>query len=407
MQIFHPHFKLILDTRSLKKSGLYPVKLRLTFMNKQYYYKTGIDLNHDDFEEVCKEKVSKQFREIKIKLEAGLVKAKNIQLQMPSFSVNKFNELFYDLQPKQSSLVDLYEKVIKEKLDSGSIGTAENYQCSLNSILKFKPKCTFEDIDNSFLKRYEKSLVDSGKSISTVGIYLRPLRAILNKALSENLISSNNYPFKKGSYTIPSSKNIKKALSKDDIKQIINMSLVSMSTKEKARDFWVLSYLLNGMNVTDICNLKFDNIDGDYLRFIRQKTHNTSRSLQTKITVPILPFTKELINKWSIKQCQSNDYIFGIISETDDAITRRKKIKQFTKTINKYMKLISDELNFKTPALSYSARHSFSTILKQSGASIEMISESLGHSSTAVTKSYLDSFDDESKLKLSQNLLDF
>ena len=57
------------------------------------------------------------------------------------------------------------------------------------------------------------------------------------------------------------------------------------------------------------------------------------------------------------------------------------------------MKQIGQELGIKRSCTTYSARHSFSTVLKRSGASTEMISELLGHSSTAVTKAYLDSFE--------------
>ena len=45
----------------------------------------------------------------------------------------------------------------------------------------------------------------------------------------------------------------------------------------------------------------------------------------------------------------------------------------------------------------YVARHSFSTQLKRSGASIEIIQEFLGHTTKTTTQNYLDSFDDETK----------
>lgn len=42
---------------------------------------------------------------------------------------------------------------------------------------------------------------------------------------------------------------------------------------------------------------------------------------------------------------------------------------------------------------SYTARHSFATLMKNLGASTELISELFGHSSLTVTNNYLDSFD--------------
>ena len=47
----------------------------------------------------------------------------------------------------------------------------------------------------------------------------------------------------------------------------------------------------------------------------------------------------------------------------------------------------------------YSARHSFATVLKRSGVNISYISESLGHSNLAITENYLASFEAEERKK--------
>ncbi|MBK7733166.1 MAG: tyrosine-type recombinase/integrase [Bacteroidales bacterium] len=47
----------------------------------------------------------------------------------------------------------------------------------------------------------------------------------------------------------------------------------------------------------------------------------------------------------------------------------------------------------------YTARHSFATVLKRSGTNIAFISESLGHSSLEITQTYLDSFEDDALRK--------
>ena len=74
---------------------------------------------------------------------------------------------------------------------------------------------------------------------------------------------------------------------------------------------------------------------------------------------------------------------------------QHKTVKQLTKTINKYMKRIAIELSIDKEITTYYARHSFATVLKRSGATTEMISELLGHSSVMVTENYLDSFEDD------------
>lgn len=58
-------------------------------------------------------------------------------------------------------------------------------------------------------------------------------------------------------------------------------------------------------------------------------------------------------------------------------------------------------------ATTYVARHTFSTILKRSGASTEFIQEALGHSDIRTTEHYLDSFEKETKKDFSLRLSSF
>ena len=55
----------------------------------------------------------------------------------------------------------------------------------------------------------------------------------------------------------------------------------------------------------------------------------------------------------------------------------------------------------------YSARHSYATVLKRSGTNIAYISESLGHSSLAITENYLASFEQEERIRNAQLLTKF
>lgn len=83
------------------------------------------------------------------------------------------------------------------------------------------------------------------------------------------------------------------------------------------------------------------------------------------------------------------------------------KTKDITKRINKYMKRIGAALGIEIDLKTYSARHSFATILKRSGASTEFIGESLGHKNNKTTENYLDSFEDEMKANFQNKLLEF
>lgn len=59
---------------------------------------------------------------------------------------------------------------------------------------------------------------------------------------------------------------------------------------------------------------------------------------------------------------------------------------------------IGKELGFGSIS-TYTARHSYATVLKRSGANIAYISESLGHSDLKTTENYLASFEKEERQK--------
>ena len=80
---------------------------------------------------------------------------------------------------------------------------------------------------------------------------------------------------------------------------------------------------------------------------------------------------------------------------------------QATKTINKYMRRIGSVLEIEKDLTTHTARHSFATVLKRSGASTDFISESLDHKDKKTTESYLDSFEDETKMTCQNSLLEF
>jgi len=70
-------------------------------------------------------------------------------------------------------------------------------------------------------------------------------------------------------------------------------------------------------------------------------------------------------------------------------------IAQFVKTTNKYLKHVTDSLEWSNKVTTYFARHSYATRLKRAGVPISYISDSLGHVNIATTENYLSSFSDE------------
>lgn len=382
-----------LDKNRPKQSGKCSVKIKVTYNRKRKYFTTGIDLTNKSFEQIFfgKRKTSEQ-KEIKTKIEYFEKKANDVIDNLSVFSFDSFEERFLDQRNTTNSVSFAFDKHIGNLKLENRVGTAVSYECARNSIDSFKPSLTFAEVTPILLKRYESWMLKNGRSISTVGIYLRSLRAIYNQ---QNLDQSV-YPFGNGRnrYSIPTSKNTKKALTVEEIATIYNYDAEPNSTKEMARDYWLFLYLCNGMNVKDLCLLKWKDIDDNMLSYKRSKTERSQKESK-RISVGLKSQSMDIIKKWGLPSIDKNAFIFPHINNEMDAYQKRATYQQLTKIINKYMKLIASEVGIGKKVTTYYARHSFATVLKRSGTKVEMISELLGHSSVDVTESYLDSFENE------------
>jgi len=459
---------IILNKRRMsKKTKNYPVVLRVTFNRDPRQYSLGTYLSAEDFAKLSSPRLGIKLREIKEKLEKEEQRAKTIIKNLRKFSFPAFSDKFFafaaharkrsakaaspapaDLKgvnsdsgtdapladrakgirrknfknqfgkrkyPRQRSEIDFqalgevashYGHYIRKLEAQDRAGTVECYMSSMNSLLDYLPQLRFADITDIELHRYETWMEEKGNSITTTSLYLRCLRRIFNLAIAKKLIDRDLYPFGPEKYVIPTGVNIKKAVPIDDIKRIYHYQSPD-SSKLMYRDFWLFIYLANGMNVKDMAMLKYKNIDGEFIRFIRSKTANTTRSNPHIISVFCLVELQSTIERWGNADKSPDNYIFPILSNGMDGYEKRHKIQLFTKLINSYMYEIGAELGISQKLSTMAARHSFSTQLKRSGVNVEAIRELLGHHNLKTTMSYLDSFEDASKAEQVANLLPF
>jgi integrase/recombinase XerD len=383
----------ILDTRKVKQDSTYPVKVRVTSNRKQQYYATPYSLTQKDFDRVLYNKrLNDDDKLLKKKITAFENKAADAIAALPIFTFAKFDEIYLTNRGATDTIAFGFDKYIGELKEEKRIGTAVSYQCAINSLEQFHKGLKFADITKPLLVKYENWMLGNGKSKTTVGIYLRSLRTIFNLAA----IDKSLYPFgeRKDKYSIPTSRNIKKALTLEEIAKIFSYQPQPGTSEAMARDYWIFIYLCNGLNVKDLCLLQHKNIDGNTLKYERAKTKRSKKESE-EITVSLKPQAKAVINTWGIRSVNPDAYIFPHLKKSLSAEREREIIQQVTKTINKYMKRIATAVGINKPVTSYWARHSFSTVLKRSGASIEFISEALGHSDSKTTRKYLDSFENE------------
>ncbi|WP_308663612.1 tyrosine-type recombinase/integrase [uncultured Alistipes sp.] len=78
---------------------------------------------------------------------------------------------------------------------------------------------------------------------------------------------------------------------------------------------------------------------------------------------------------------------------------------RFWQKINRELKVLGKLIGLEVPLTTYVARHTYATVLKRSGVSVALISESLGHSDLSTTQIYLDSFENAQIDEAMQHLL--
>jgi len=434
---------VVLDTRRIKKSGKYPVKLRVIVNRKPCLFPTIYELTEMDYNKLEAPRVSESLQHIRndlrqIDAEARTLSAKIIPFNLKEFEEEyiKSNPLFkqrsrkvqpftteyheFDITPYLKRFPILKEEhpgkeyisatftnYIKQLLEEQRIGTALSYHNAYVSLKKFRGNVPFSEITKGYLTRYENWMINEKKcSKATVGINLRPLRAMFNEAIDNGIIRREKYPFGKRKYRIPSAKKVKKALKMEDVQKVFEYDPQEENHK-KAKAYWVFCYLGNGMNPKDFANLKYKNIDGSYLHFIRAKTERSTQDDPRIITVYLNEDMKDIIKIWGNKDTNPDNYIFPIIHPDDSVWEQYKRVTVLSKFICDCMHDISEAVNLSLNATNMVCRHTYATIMKRSGASTEFIQEALGHTDKKTTENYLDSFEKEVKREFAAKLVAF
>lgn len=382
-----------IDKYHPQKDGKCSVTIRITNQRKKKYYPTGISLTELDFERVMTAKRRSDVDKTTYnKIHAFEYKAIQAVESLEVFTFDKFEDIYLENREASDTIAYGFDKYIKELKEEDRIGTAVSYEVAKNSLESFRKGLKFADITNALLKKYESWMLENERSYTTIGIYLRSLRAVFNRAK----IDRSLYPFGegRGKYSIPIGSNIKKALNLAEIAQIFHYTPELNSSEEMARDYWIFIYLCNGLNVKDLCLLKRRNIEGNTLKFERAKTKRSKKGSE-EIVVSLKPEALAIIKKWGQPSLSPESFVFPHLQNGISAERERQLVQQLTKTVNKFMKRIATNLEINKDVTTYYARHSFATVLKRSGASVEFISEALGHSDIKTTKSYLDSFEEE------------
>lgn len=268
------------------------------------------------------------------------------------------------------NIIDFGRQYVNELIAEGRKGSAYPILTVTNSLCDYfaSQNIEIEQINALMLPNYEKYLrkerrfkrknqfgndvnyVSKGLSDSGLHNHMRDLRTLFNAARDRfndedrGLIRIKHYPFKKHK-VIDAPMTAKRALSIEQIIMIREFKCTPGSRAELAKEIFLLSFYICGMNAKDIYALSLSAIVKNRVNYNRSKTRKRRKD-SAFISIYLIP--------------EASPILFKYINRLRE---RYAESSNLNKALNKGLKEIGEALGI--PSLTmYCARHSFGSIAR-------------------------------------------
>lgn len=395
--------KLYLDIRSRRKDGTFPLKISVVH-NTPFQINLKIYLTEEQFEEnkVIKHPLKDIFNNT---IQQRFMNVNLLLLELESsgelrhLSVRDLKKRIeedhsgIEEEPEQINSAYKFKDHIERYIsDKTNTRTKELYQYTLNKVSEYAniDKLTFEDINYSWLKGFDKFMSDTC-STNSRAIHLRNIRSVFNDAIDEEKISLNTYPFRR--FKIKTEATIKRSLTVDELVRLRDYDCEEYL--EKYRDLFMLIFYVIGINIIDLLHLK--EIRNNKIEYKRAKTGRL-------YSIEVFPEAKAIFDKY-----KGENYLL-------DVLDTYSNYKDFTHRLNLNLKRIGPvkigkqnkkEIQSLFPNIStYYARHSWATIAASLDIPKETIAAALGHGGNSVTDIYIN-FDQKKIDEANRKVIDY
>lgn len=372
---------LKLDRRRANARGLYPVQFLLSHKGATTTISTGISVRSEHWNgEVNRAVVPKcpNARAINADLEelyfryANALRRLETEGRLAGKSVVEIKHLLTVPQAEDSP--ELFTDYFQRYADSRR---TENSRAAclytLKTVRAFGGNdLPFETISVVWLKALDAHLTEQGLSVNSRAIHFRNIRAVFNSAIDEDLVGLDVYPFRK--FKIVSARKEKEALTEDQLLRIISYDS-PRPVLCIARDLFLLSFYLCGMNLVDLFHL--DRLRDGRAHFVRTKTSGKNPN---PVSLLVQPEAAEIIARYA-----GREHVLRFAEETATYAT-------FNNRIQKALRAIAAELGIEGLTF-YWARYTWATLADKIGISEKEIGKALGHVDTSVAGKYYISYD--------------
>lgn len=386
---------LKLDRRRATARGLYPIQFLLSSKGKVTTIGTGVNIRPEHWNgEVNKAVLPKcpNARAINESIESLFFKYTNTLRNLENDgklvgkSVTEIKKLLVEVRSGSSkeSLTDYFSRYAESRRTEKS---REVYRYTLKTIRAFdNEEVPFEKVNVIWLKAFDAHLEKQGVGINTRAIHFRNLRAVFNSAINEDLIGLEYYPFRK--FKIASSRKDKEALTEEQLQRLIAYD-TPYPFRRTARDLFLLSFYMCGMNLVDLYHL--DRLREGRAHFVRTKTSGKNIN---PVSILVQPEAAEIIARYA-----GTGHVLRFAEEPATYQT-------FNNRIQKAIRAIAQELNIEGLTF-YWARYTWATLADKLGISEKEISKGLGHVDTSIAGKFYISYDWTKVDRANRTVLDY
>lgn len=348
------------------KDGLSPIEFSLCINGRRKYVTTDRKVKASSFnlrtQKVYNDKATNEYLDaLRAKLyaqETEMIK-NGIEITMDTF-MDIYKNGFKANTITILQLFREHNEQFEKKIAKGVIAntTLDKYKITRDYLASYiktlkKDDVMVKDITPMFVEDFFVYLLQS-MSNNTAIQKMKQLKKILRMAVEEGYIKAS--PFK---MTLKKEQKDVDPLTLEEVRKIRNKK-ITIERLAKVRDMFIFE-CYTGLAFTDMVNLRSENlvVDAEGNEWIiksRQKTKIQS-------TIPLLPIAKEILVKYQ---------------EELPTLTNQK--------YNGYLKELGDICGIKKNLHSHLARHTFATILLNSGVDMVSVSKILGHANSRITE---------------------
>ncbi len=421
-------------------SGNFIVAVKVTQGDARRFFINveGMRVSEDDFGAMCREQEVmkgrlKRYADIGKKVNEAFDRVCAMICNMVydnSFTFEEFKKrwkMYGRMVMEDFSPYVLWQQVAGNK----SAGTESSYMCAYNRfVADMGDKLRFVDFNRPMVMRWRNKMISDGISKTTVNIYMRALRVVLNEALKLRQISDvkqlfdglaiggkNSYNDRKEHYlSVEQWRRLWEFYETRGDGNVVYQSWRTDIQKDRmeALGMMLFMYLADGMNLRDVLNLRYDEYyyqhDRKQLHFQRQKVADRSG---TRVVFPILEQMRMILERQGEKE-ERGGLVFGYLKGKVKLNTFYKEDKKEERRLTAlYNSIIGDRMKHVVKAVGLEVeptptwcRHSFASNLIQAGVPKEYISASMAHSTNDTTDNYIDRYSYEQMVDYNSRLLE-